>query len=74
MRDHEAQRLTPDRLDAFTERTLRTMRRLPPAQRDVVLTRILEDDADLAIVRPTLRATIDTARRIRLPLRRDSVM
>ena len=50
MRDYEAVRLTPDKLDAFSERTLRTMRRLPPAQRDVVLTRILEDDADLGHV------------------------
>ncbi|MGH2490965.1 MAG: hypothetical protein ACRDF9_05595 [Candidatus Limnocylindria bacterium] len=42
MGDHEGQRLRPDQLDAFTQRTLRAIRRLPPAQRDVVVTRILE--------------------------------
>jgi hypothetical protein len=53
------------------------MRRLPTAQRDVVVTRILESDPDLAIVLPMLRSTIATAHatayRIRLPLRRDGV-
>jgi hypothetical protein len=73
MRDREEQRLPPDRLDAFTERTLRTVRRLPPWQRDIVVTRILEADPDLATVLPALRSTIATAHRIRLPLRRDGV-
>jgi hypothetical protein len=49
------------------------MRRLPAAQRDVVVTRILESDPDLATVLPALRSTIATAHRIHLPLRRDGV-
>ena len=65
--------MTADQVDAFTARTLRTMRRMSPAQRDVVVTRILEDDQDLATVLPALRATITAAHRIRLPLRRDGV-
>lgn len=73
MRDREAQRLTPDRLDAFADRMLRTMRRLPTAQGDDVVMRILEDDRDLAAVLPALRSTIATAHRIGLPLRRDGV-
>jgi hypothetical protein len=73
VRDHEEQRLPPDRLDAFTRRTVRAMRRLPPAQRVVVVTRILESDPDLATVMPALRSTISTAHRIRLPLRRDGL-
>jgi hypothetical protein len=73
VRDHEEQRLPPDRLDAFAAKTIRAMRRLPPAQRDVVVARILESDPDLVDVVSALRSTITTARRIRLPLRRDGV-
>jgi DNA-directed RNA polymerase specialized sigma24 family protein len=47
--------------------------KLSPAQRDVVVMRVLESDADLAAVLPAMRATIAAVRRIRLPLRRGGV-
>jgi hypothetical protein len=73
VREHEEQRLPADRLDAFAAKTIRAMHRLPPAQRDIIVARILESDPDLVDVVPALRSTITTARRIRMPLRRDGV-
>jgi hypothetical protein len=65
--------MTAEELERFMVRAVRTMRRLSPGQRDVVLLRILESDQDLASALPALRATIAAAHRIRKPLRRDGL-
>jgi hypothetical protein len=66
--------VTAPELDAFIERTIRKLQTLAPAQRDRFVTRILEADPDVASAAPTVRALCANARRLRLPLLRDSVM
>lgn len=49
------------------------MTKMDSAQRERVERHVLERDPDLEPALPGLVATIQTAKRIRLPLRRDSV-
>jgi hypothetical protein len=68
--------VTADELEVLARRTVATMHRLSPPQRDLVVTRILESDPELAAALPAVLAAYRTAKRIRRlgPLIRDGVM
>jgi hypothetical protein len=65
--------MTEDQVRALLERLERVMPRMTPAQRERVERHVLERDPDLMPALPGLVATIQNAKRIRMPLRRDSV-
>jgi hypothetical protein len=60
-------------LRTLLQRLERAMPRMNAAQRERVERHVLERDPDLVPALPSLVATIQNAKRIRMPLRRDSV-
>lgn len=66
--------MSDDQVRSLLTRLERAMPKLNPAQRERVERHVLERDPDLQPALPGLVAMIRNAKRIRLPLRRDSVM
>ncbi len=68
--------VTADELELLARRTVATMRKLSPPQRDAVVIRILESDPELGGALPGLLTMYANAKRVRRlgPLIRDSVM
>ncbi|MEK6225790.1 MAG: hypothetical protein AABM40_05770 [Chloroflexota bacterium] len=65
--------MSDEQLRTLLDRLERAMPKMNPAQRERVERHVLERDPDLEPALPGLVATIQNAKRIRLPLRRDSV-
>lgn len=65
--------MTEAQLRFLLERIARAMAKMNAAQRELVARHVLERDPDLAAAAPALIATIRNAKRVGLPLRRDSV-
>ncbi|HEV8536012.1 MAG TPA: hypothetical protein VGR87_09905 [Candidatus Limnocylindria bacterium] len=65
--------MSDDQLEALLNRLERAMPKMTPSQRERVARHVLERDPDLALALPALVTAIRTAKRVQLPLRRDSV-
>ncbi len=65
---------TARKVDELTERTIKALGRLTPEQRDAAMIQILRSDSELGCALPTILASYVGVKRLRLPLRRDSVV
>ncbi len=65
--------MTDEQLRALLGRLEKVMPRMTPAQRELVERHVFERDPDLQPALPALVGVIRNAKRIRLPLHRDSV-
>ena len=65
--------MTEGQLRSLLDRIARAMAKMTAAQRELVARHVLGSDPDLAPALPALVAAIRTAKRVQLPIRRDSV-